>query len=249
MAHWSIQPRRDNDDESLARLATDAPRIPWDVFKKDVFRWEKGEHLAAVGPTGQGKTTLLHALLPSHKYTVVLATKPKDKSMDRLAMDDYVIFKQWRSVPAAEVPRRILWPNSRVLDSRAIQKDVLSHALQKIYLEGGWTVAIDELWYIINILGMEEYVKLYLLQARALGISLVGATQRPVSIPLEVYDQSTHLFFFRDNDEANLKRLSGISYRSAGMIRQIISNLDRFQVLYVNTRTGQMVRTRAPFGK
>ncbi len=116
-----------------------------------------------------------------------------------------------------------------------------------IYVEGAWTVAIDETWYIIQTLKMEREIKTYLLQARALGISLVCATQRPAYIPLEVYDQSTHLMFWRDNDESNLKRISGISWRSADLIRSVVADLDKHQVLYINTRTGEMLRTRCPY--
>jgi hypothetical protein len=132
------------------------------------------------------------------------------------------------------------------LDSETIQRDVFRDALSRIYREGGWTVAIDELWFVNNILGLTREIKTYLLQARALGISLLMATQRPAWVPLEVYDQSTHLFFLRDNDETNLKRLSGISFRSADLIRSVVADLERFQLLYINTRTGFMCRTRPP---
>jgi hypothetical protein len=87
---------------------------------------------------------------------------------------------------------------------------------------------------------------MYLLQGRALGLSLVAATQRPKFVPLEVYDQSTHLFFWRDNDENNLRRLAEINANNSRLLKFIIPNLERYQVLYVNTRTGDMARTRAP---
>jgi hypothetical protein len=59
-------------------------------------------------------------------------------------------------------------------------------------------------------------------------------------------DQSTHLFFWLDNDERNLKRLSGISWKSAKTVQGLIMNLDRYQVLYINTRTGEMARITPP---
>lgn len=235
------------DNKFHAELSTEAPRVPWDVFVNQIFRWEAGEHVALIGPTGQGKTTLAMGLLPLHKYRVVFATKPADKTINSLInRGKYLVLDRWKSIDADQHPRRILWPNASRLDSEKLQKVVFHDALEKIYREKGWTVYVDELWYICNKLGLTEDIKTYLLQARALEISLMIATQRPSWVPLEVYDQSTHLFFFRDNDEVNLKRISGISWRSATLIRQIIANLEFYQFLYVNTRTGKMCRSRAP---
>lgn len=231
----------------MAQISVKAPRIPWDEFITDIFDWRQGEHVALIGPTGQGKTNQLTQLLPLHPYVVVFATKPKDESMVRLInYGGYYPIRKWESLDPDKFPRRVLWPDASSLDSEETQRAEFRNAFNRIYREGGWTVAIDELWYIINILGLSREVKTYLLQARALGISLLMATQRPAWVPLEVYDQSTHLFFWRDNDENNLRRLSGISFRSADLIRSIVSDLDRYQVLYVNTRTGFMCRTRAP---
>jgi energy-coupling factor transporter ATP-binding protein EcfA2 len=236
IGRWDIPDRRSGGDTSmLARISNEAPRVPWDVFLRDHLTWRNGEHFALIGPTGQGKTTMLMNLLPLHPYVVVFATKPRDASMDRLLQRGYVRMDRWTSLPANRAPRRVLWPSAMELDSEEAQAIVFHDAFRRIYREGHWTVAIDELWYMANELKLGKDVRLYLLQARSLGISLLVATQRPANIPLEVYDQSTHLMFWRDNDERNLSRLSGISWRSADMIRYLIANLDEYQVLYVNT--------------
>lgn len=232
-------------DAALVQVAALAPRVPFDKFLRKLV-WKQGEHFALIGPTGQGKTTMLTALLPKHPYVVVFATKPRDDSMTRLANHGYTIYRKWRNDPAKDSPRRILWPDARNLDSIAVQREVFTGAIARIYREGGWTIAIDELWYMSKMLNMDRDMKLLLLQGRSAGISLLAATQRPVSVPLEFYDQSTHLMFWRDNDEQNLARISGINYRNSSSIRTIVSNLEPHQVLYVNTRTGQMLRTRAP---
>lgn len=238
---------RYDDAGWLARLSQEVPRIPWDRFVTEHLHWTMGEHFALIGPTGQGKTTMLMNLLPLRPFVVVFATKPRDSTMEALVeTGGYVRLEHWRSLDPYVYPHRVLWPDASRLSSVETQKEEFHYAFGAIYREGGWTVAVDETWYIANTLKLGSDLKLFLLQARALGISLVCATQRPAMIPVEIYDQSTHLMFWRDNDETNLKRLSGISYRSADLIRKVVSNLEEHQVLYVNTRTGRMIRTRCP---
>lgn len=236
---------RASDTERQAMMSTVAPRMPWDRFIRQL-QWKPGEHVALIGPTGQGKTTLLLNLLPLRQYVAFFATKPSDPAFTRLQEMGYVRFAAWRSVSAADTPKRLIWPDATRIDSDKQQKIVFREAFARIYRERGWTVALDELWYMVNKLGLADEVRTFLLQGRSLHISLVAATQRPKFVPLEIYDQSTHLFFWRDNDEENLRRLSGINVRSGAAVRQIIPNLEQHQVLYINTRTGDMVRTRAP---
>lgn len=230
----------------LARFSTEAPRIPWDRFST-AFQWDQGEHLALIGPTGQGKTTMLINLLNRHHYVVAFATKPRDKTMDALInYAGYVKLDRWRSLDPDKFPKRVIWPDASRLDSKIVQREVFHDAFSRIYREGGWTVALDETWYLDNVLKLEADIKTYLLQARSLSISLASAFQRPAWVPRELYTSSTHVFFWRTNDEQDLRSLGGIGARSADLIRDIVMNLESHQVLYINTRTGQMCRTKCP---
>lgn len=228
---------------------SNAPVIPFDLFMQK-WRWNQGQHLAIIGPTGKGKTTLAMALLPKQSFVAIMATKPRDTTMDSLAATGYKVFRRWpQSWPMNSVkryPRRIIWPRSFELGrkSKDKQKAVIYEAMAAAFKEGSWCVFFDELYYAVNELGLGSEVKQYLLQGRSLGISLACATQRPAWVPREIYDQSTHLFFFKDNDETNLKNISGISgERNQAEIRNTIRQLDRHEFLYINTITGAMVRS------
>jgi energy-coupling factor transporter ATP-binding protein EcfA2 len=235
-----------SDDLRLSRVATGAPRVPWGTFVTDVFTWGHGEHVALIGPTGQGKTTLMRSILPLHPYVVIFATKPRDDSMDSFIRSGYVVMSRWQSIDPVQVPRRVLWPNATSLYSEGTQAEVFRDAMERIYREGAWTVAVDELWFLTNKLKLSGEVKTYLLQARSLDISFVAATQKPAWVPTEVYDQSTHLFLWRNNDARAQQRLGEINNADAALVRDIIARLEMHQLLYINTRTGQMVRTRVP---
>jgi hypothetical protein len=233
-------------DTRNRRLSVQAPRVPWDVFIRERFQWGSGEHVALIGPTGQGKTTLLLNLLPEHPYVVVFANKPRDRTMDALVRQGYKKMRKWRSIPARSAPRRVLWPEARVLRSDASQREVFVDAMNRIYREGGWTLVLDETSYITKDLNLDAEVKTFLRLGRSLEISLVTSIQRPAWVPLEIYSQSTHLFIWRTNDESDLTRLSGLGAANNATARMVVENLEPYQVLYINTRTGEMVRTRAP---
>lgn len=202
-----------------------------------------------MGPAGSGKTVLLQELSGLRTYGVVFATKPRDNSMDEISERfGYVIYPEWpRGVDADKKPRRIIWPPATRIDSAKTQAPVFAEAFEQIYGEGGWNLFLDEGWYFTNMLGQGNFIKVMLLQARSLDISLILATQRPVSVPTEIWDQSTHIFIFQENDERNLKTMGGINKSSSLDVQRMVSVLDRHQFLYINTREGFMFRSRVPY--
>lgn len=223
------------------------PHIRWDAFM-DTLAWYQDEHVALIGPTGSGKSTCALNLLRKRRYVTVFATKPQDDTMVRFAAEQgYKVIPQWNHRLSAEkVPRRVLWPDARGLYSERHQAAVFRPALASIYEQGGWCTYIDELWWLTNKLRMGEEVKTFLLQGRSIRLPLMVATQRPAWIPLEVYDQSTHLFFWGDNDETNLSRIASIGSFAAAPIRATIQRLAKYEVLYINTRDRTMYRTMPP---
>jgi hypothetical protein len=235
-----------------------APMLEWDDFRTYVLDWRQDQHLAAIGPTGQGKSVAIHGLLDSYrKYVAYLATKPKDATLDAYtASGGYQRVQDWpptrgrvfkRRVSAEDMPRRLVWPDATQLNSEARQKAVFGRALDDIYVEGGWCTVFDDWWYLGQILGLEKAGKKFLMNARSNDIPFVLGAQRPAGNRLvEIFDQAEHLLFFRDNDEQNLKRIGGVGWLDSGLIRAHVAHLEPYQFLYTNTRSGHMYRSRAP---
>jgi hypothetical protein len=235
-----------------------APVIDFSAFMTYVFDWRQGQHIGLVGPTEAGKSTMLYSLLPRRKYVVFFATKPHDDTLEHFAAKGgFVRIEDWpplktrgmlrrRPYTPAEMSKRLLWPDASTAGSLVRQRQVFARAFDEIYSQGGWTVVWDEFWMMTQILDMEEESRILLQQARSNKISFVMGAQRPARIPVEMFDQSHHLFFARDNDERNLKHIGGVGWLASGPIKAFVAGLDQHQFLYVNTRTGIMYRTTAP---
>jgi len=238
------------------RTAPPAPlagieHVEWGAFL-DGFDWRQGEHVSCIGPTGCGKSTLQNAVLHRRTFVTVIVTKPtgQDVTLSRLVREQgYRKTPTWPP-PAARYPdeprRVLLWPRFVRPEDVATQQRVIHEALGAIFVDGGWCVSADELWYLCHRLKLGPVLEMFWSQGRSLGLSLVGGTQRPAFVPLMAYDQATHLFLFRDNDETNLRRVAGLGGLSARTIRAAVAALPKHHALYVNTRDGELLTTVVP---
>lgn len=232
-------------DLATAPAALDVPRVPWDAFVAQSFRWEQGEHVGICGPTGFGKTTLMLALAPMRRYSCIVATKPKDRTLASLKRKGWRTIANWRDWRPGE-RRVILWPKQVELTRTDRIRAVIVDALGLIYRAGSWAVFLDDLQALCDTIGIKLEVRHLLLNGRSVGITVVGSTQRPRWVPKELWTQATHLFLGRCVDADDLRHISGIGHADPKLVRQIVASLDGHDFLYVNTRTGQLVISRAP---
>lgn len=217
------------------------------------MKWEQGEHISLIGATGCGKTTLAEVLLPLPPYVVVFACKPKDKTMDKLVKGGYSKITEWP--PKAYEKRVVLWPPISKRWQVVQQRYAFHNAIDAIYESGGWCVYADEVGYMTAELNMQRAFNMLWQQGRSIGITLVASMQRPRHVSLNAYTQATHIFFWRQNDEQDLKRIAGIGWVNSKVIQRVVSNLngpinagwsrhDCCEFLYVNTRSGKLIKSR-----
>lgn len=209
--------------------------------------WKQGEHVSFVGPTGCGKTTLALELLPIRHYVTAFVTKPRDETFDNLRKEGYRKVTNFQPRPGER--RLLLWPRFVEAADQAKQRDVFRAAFEDAFVQGGWCIYVDEARYFLDTMKLGAYLKLYWGQGRSLGLTLITGTQRPAYMPLEFYDQATHLFMFKDNDRINVSRLAGLA--GDGMeesIKREIKTLGKHEFIYINTRTDTVIRSTCERG-
>ena len=231
-----------------------APVLPFDDFLTYVFRWAQNQHLAVIGPTEQGKTNLIAQLVEvARKYVAYLAIKSEDDTLEGFQSKlGYVRTKDWppkegkfrkREVSWADQPKRLVWPDARGWAAEAEQRRVFSECVMDIWGSGRACIVWDDFWFIATLLGMVKDAKKMLLNARSCQSPQVIAAQRAGGNQMvEITDQPTWLFWAAEHDPRNLQLLGSTS----SVRRGFVENLDRYQFLAENTRTGDRYRITAP---
>ena len=238
----------------MAGASAEVPTVEWDTFLAQLG-WHQGQHVTLIGPTGSGKTTLTNALLPLRRFVIFFGTKPSgrdDTALELVKHHGYRLVRDVDQLPQVITPKNsriVFWPKFTTPADVPMQAWQIDATTRRAFVEGGWCLVVDETWYWEHELRLGRMLSQLWTQGRSLGLSLVAGTQRPAHIPLLAYDQATHVFFWRDNDERNLKRISGMNGLNAQLIRATVSALPDHHVLYVNTRTGRMAVTVAPAPK
>lgn len=229
-----------------------APVLDFGLFYERVFAWEQHQHVAVIGPTEQGKTNLIGHLLGKRDYAAYFAIKSEDDTLEAFQRHGWVRTTDWplrrdryprKPIPWSEAPRRLVWPDASRFDSEDEQRRVFKAACRDIWASGRVCIVWDDFWYLSNLLNLERDAKKMLLNARSCKSPQVMAAQRAGGNRMvELVDQPTWLFWALENDPRNLQLVG-----PAGSVRRgFVENLDRYQFLAENTRTGDRYRTTAP---
>lgn len=137
-------------------------------------------------------------------HIVVLATKPEDGTLDGLRYPDG---KKWLTITSWPPPygkdQVIYAARSKGLSTTARQKqrESIAKLLEEVWVPGSNRILVfDEIGYIQQELGFATHINTMYREARALGLTLVSNTQRPVGTSRYMHSESKWKVAFRPFD-------------------------------------------------
>jgi DNA helicase HerA-like ATPase len=173
------------------------------------------EHVAILGCTGSGKTTLA---------SWVLSKSPFDR-MPYIAIDykNDELLAQIRRIKELEIgdpiPEK---PGLYVIRPLPSDIEAMEAWLWKVWERGHTGLYIDEAYLLPN----KEAIKNILAQGRSLRIPVIAASQRPVDVPRSIFTEASHIAVFRLNDRRDKKTVG--EFTPDGMLEKRLPDFHSF---------------------
>jgi hypothetical protein len=232
---------------------TEAPDIvacSWWMFLewfKEV--WEPGQHLAIVGPTGEGKTTLAVPLLQLRKWVIALDPKGEDQTLQKSGFTRVTKFstgltgratpklpRKIRNAVAEEKPARLIigGASDSTAADRALRK-LMAQALEMVRAQGGWAIYADEFQILSDrkMFGLGDLVERLLISARSQGTSVVTSYQAPSWVPKAALRQASYVLLTGNRDPNMIKNIAEAMGREWKDLLAMVQKLPRWHVIVI----------------
>lgn len=198
-------------------------RVPWAELGPDfLLAWGRPngkfqpEHVEVLGPTGCGKSwwekwVLLERVKLRHSHVVILLTKPADKTLATL---DWPVVTKWPPSQWNDKNRQVVFHAK----SSGLSKAARARQAEQVeqLLDGLWhpdanvVLAVDEIAYVEQELGLRTHMTTYMREGRTLGITVMASTQRPAGVSRAVHSETAWAVAFAPKDQDDAERMAQI---------------------------------------
>jgi hypothetical protein len=245
--------------------------MPWDQFLARMRkRWKPGQHIAMIGPTGEGKTTLAAGLLDLRKYVIALDPKGEDETLSRSGFERVTrlpseisweerVFRspaarQWseihQRIAEGKPARLIIGGAARTDEQDARNQDLMRRAFSYAREAGGWTVYVDEFELISSMrqFNLGRPVERMLISARSAGTSVITSFQAAAWVSKHATRQARFTIIWPTGDRDMIQSVAQSMGRDWRQLAVAVDELPQFHVLVIprGKSGGPLICTSAP---
>lgn len=206
--------------------------LDWPDFKTYFAkRWQPGQHVAIVAPTGQAKTTVACGIVEERKYVLVPDAKGGDSTLRTLGWPRYdwpLPDEVYDKISEGSPFRARIGNVVRSNDDFARLQRTLAAMLDGVFEQGGWTVLVDEAQIMADEMRLERQMRKLMISARDKKVSMVNLFQRPSNVPRALSDQATWLGVGMTRDRDVVDRMAEMMGRSSSEVRGRVSALKEY---------------------
>lgn len=241
--------------------------LPWDTFLAFMADcWEPGQHIANIGPTGEGKTTVNVGLLDTRKYVMALDPKGEDETLEasgwirvqhvpgermRIGSKDRRAWNRIHQDIAEGRPARVIVggpSDTDEADARLV--DLMRRAIGYARHARGWTLYVDEFELLSSqrMFRLGPPVERMLISARRAKTSIVTSFQAAAWVSKHSTRQARYVFMYSTGDRGMIKNVAESVGRDWHGIAEGVDELPRFYLLIIprGKNGGPMILTTAP---
>lgn len=226
----------------------------WPKFLKwfaDV--WQPGQHVALIGPTGEGKSTFAVGILSLRKWVLALDPKGEDETLSK---SGYQRITAWPpssrirdGIAEGKPARLIVGGSNRTNEEMEKLRDLMQHAVEGVRSEGGWTIYADEFQILADrrMFGLDKEIERLLIAARTKGTSVITSFQAPAWVPKASTRQTRFVVMFPTRDKNMIKVVAETMGRPWDELAEAVRELPDYHCLVIPKKPrAPMVVTHAP---
>lgn len=246
--------------------------LPWEKFLRYMGScWKPGQHIAMIGPTGEGKSTFAGGLLSLRKWVLALDPKGEDETLSASGFErvstlptaargplwrsqHWTAARQWdrieNAIAEGKPARIIVGGPARTAQQDAANQDLMRRGFLYAREAGGWTVYVDEFELISSqrMFRLGPEVERMLISARSDGTSVITSFQAAAWVSKHATRQARFAVIWPTGDRDMIRNVAQGMGRDWRQLAAGVDELPAFHVLVIprGKSGGPLVCTSAP---